>query len=138
MATKDYKRLADRVWDEIWHRGNLDRLDDLFASDFVRRDPGRELHGVRTAFPDGRFTTEDQISEGNKIAVRYRFEGTTLARSRECRRRTSRLAILASSFIASQTTRSPYDGSKSICSGFSDRSAFCLSPNASDSRLNRR
>lgn len=78
MATKDYKRLADRVWDEIWHRGNLDRLDDLFASDFVRRDPGRELHGVRTAFPDGRFTTEDQISEGNKIAVRYRFEGTHL------------------------------------------------------------
>lgn len=86
MATKDYKRLADRIWDEIWHRGNLDRLDDLFASDFVRHDPGRELHGVeqnrqfiaslRTAFPDGRFTTEDQIAEGNKIAVRYRFEGT--------------------------------------------------------------
>jgi steroid delta-isomerase-like uncharacterized protein len=90
MSTKaeQNKRLADQVWEEIWHEGKLDRLDGLFASDFVRRDPGRELHGVeqnrqfiaslRTAFPDGRFTTEDQIAEGDKVVVRYRFKGTQL------------------------------------------------------------
>ena len=88
MATEQNKRLADQVWEEIWRQGKLDRLDDLFTPDFVRHDPGRELHGVeqnrqfiaslRTAFPDGRFTTEDQIAEGDKVVVRYRFKGTHL------------------------------------------------------------
>ena len=88
MATKNHKRLANQVWEEVWRQGNLHRIDELFAPDFVRHDPGRELHGVeqnrefiasfRTAFPDGRFTVEDQIAEGDKVAVRYRFEGTHL------------------------------------------------------------
>lgn len=88
MDPEQYKLLANQVWEEIWHQGNLDRLDQLFAPDFVRHDPGRELHGVeqncqfiaslRTAFPDGRFTTEDQIAEGDKVVVRYRFTGAHL------------------------------------------------------------
>jgi steroid delta-isomerase-like uncharacterized protein len=88
MATEHYKRRAEQVWQEVWHQGNLDRLREFFASDFVRHDPGRELHGVeqnrqfiaslRTAFPDGRFTTEDQIAESDKVVVRYRFNGTNL------------------------------------------------------------
>ena len=36
------------------------------------------LSALRTAFPDGHFTVEDQIAEGNKVVVRYRFEGTHL------------------------------------------------------------
>jgi steroid delta-isomerase-like uncharacterized protein len=86
MAETDHKRLADQVWDEVWHQGNLDRIDELFALDFVRHDPGRELRGIaqnrqfiagqRAAFPDGRFTVEDHFEAGNKIAIRYRFEGT--------------------------------------------------------------
>ena len=88
MTTKNHKLLADKVWDEVWRQGNLDRMEELFAPDFVRHDPGRELRGIeqnrqfivglRTAFPDGRFTVEDQIAEGDKVAVRYRFEGTHL------------------------------------------------------------
>jgi len=88
MSAAANKLLANRVWEEIWHQGDLRRLDDLFAQDFVRHDPGRELHGIeqnrqfiaslRSAFPDGRFTVEDQIAEGDKVVVRYRFEGTHL------------------------------------------------------------
>ena len=88
METKQYKLLANQVWEEIWHQGNLHRIDDLFTADFVRHDPGRELHGIeqnrqfiaslRKAFPDGRFTVEDQIAENDKIVVRYRFKGTHL------------------------------------------------------------
>ncbi len=88
MSTESNTVLADRVWDEIWHQGDLSRLDDLFTVDFVRHDPGRELHGIdqnrqfilglRTAFPDLRFTMEDQIAEGDKVVVRYRFQGTHL------------------------------------------------------------
>jgi steroid delta-isomerase-like uncharacterized protein len=67
----------------------LSRIDDLFTPDFVRHDPGgRELHGTEqdrqfissfcTAFPDVHFTVEDQIAEGDKVVVRYRFQGTHL------------------------------------------------------------
>ena len=86
MSTTHNKRLAERVWDEVWHQGDLRRIDDLFASDFVRHDPGRELHGteqnrqfvaeLRAAFPDLHFTVEDEIAEGDRVCVRYRFEGT--------------------------------------------------------------
>ena len=89
MDTEAYKQLADRVWDEVWHDGDLSRLDALFTPDFVRHDPGgRALHGVeqnrqfvsglRAAFPDLRFTTDDQIAAGDKVVVRYHFEGTNL------------------------------------------------------------
>ncbi len=89
MSAERNKRLAHRVWEEVWHQGDLSRIDELFASDFVRHDPGgRELHGtdqnrqfissMRAAFPDVRYTVDDQIVEGDKVVMRYRFEGTHL------------------------------------------------------------
>jgi steroid delta-isomerase-like uncharacterized protein len=86
VSTTNNKRLADRVWEEVWHQGHLDRINELFASDFVRHDPGRTLRGpeenrqfisgLRAAFPDLRVVVEDQIAEGDKVCVRYRFQGT--------------------------------------------------------------
>ncbi len=87
MAIEENKLMARQVWEEIWHQGNLDAIDRWFASDFVRHDPnGRVLKGVkqnrqfiasmRLAFPDLHYTVEDEISEGDKVVVRYRFEGT--------------------------------------------------------------
>jgi len=87
MSAERNKQLADRVWEDIWHQGDLSRINDLFTMDFVRHDPGgRELHGteqnrqfisgLRAAFPDLRFTTDDQIAEGDKVVVRYHFQGT--------------------------------------------------------------
>jgi steroid delta-isomerase-like uncharacterized protein len=89
MSATNNKRLADRVWKEVWHQGDLDRIDELFAPDFVRHDPGgRQIHGpeqnrqfvkdLRAAFPDLHFTVLDQIAEEDKVAVRYRFQGTHL------------------------------------------------------------
>ena len=88
MSTETNKRLADRVWEEVWRRGDLRRIDDLFTPDFVRHDPGRELRGaeqnrqfissLRAAFPDLRFTTDDLIAEGDKVVARYHFQGTHL------------------------------------------------------------
>jgi steroid delta-isomerase-like uncharacterized protein len=88
MSTARNKLLAERVWEEVWHHGDLSRIDELFTPDFVRHDPGRELHGAeqnrqfisgqRAAFPDLRFTTDDLIAEGDKVAVRYHFQGTHL------------------------------------------------------------
>ncbi len=87
MAIEENKMTARRVWEEIWHRGNLDVINRLFAADFIRHDPnGRVLRGVeqnrqfiasmRLAFPDLHYTVEDEIGEGDKVVVRYRFEGT--------------------------------------------------------------
>ena len=88
MSATSNKLLADRVWEEVWHQGDLERIEELFAPDFVRHDPGREIQGpeenrqfikgFRAAFPDLRFTVLDQIGEGDKVAVRYRFQGSHL------------------------------------------------------------
>lgn len=89
MAIEENRMLARRVWDEIWHQGNLDVMDNLFTADFVRHDPnGRVLKGVdqnrqfivsmRQAFPDLHYTVDDEIAEGNKVLVRYHFTGTHL------------------------------------------------------------
>jgi hypothetical protein len=46
MSLESNKLLAQRVWEEVWHQGQLSRIDDLFTTDFVRHDPGgRELQG---------------------------------------------------------------------------------------------
>jgi steroid delta-isomerase-like uncharacterized protein len=84
----DNKTLADLVWTEVWHQGDLDRIRQLFAQDFVRHDPGRELRGsdanrqfiasFRAAFPDLRVSVLDQVAEGDKVCVRYRMQGTHL------------------------------------------------------------
>jgi len=87
MSATNNKLLADRVWEEVWHQGDVERIDELFAPDFVRHDPGgREIHGreenrqfikgLPTAFPDLHITVLDQIAEGDKVAVRYRFQRT--------------------------------------------------------------
>ena len=89
MSPESNKLLAQRVWEEVWHQGQLSRIDGLFTKDFVRHDPGgRELQGteqnrqfigsLRAAFPDVHYTVEDQIAEGDKVVVRYRFRGTHL------------------------------------------------------------
>lgn len=88
MSPESNKRLAHLVWEEIWHQGHLSRIDELFTPDFVRHDPGRELRGpdqnrqfissMRAAFPDVHYFVEDQIAEGDKVVVRYRFQGTHL------------------------------------------------------------
>jgi steroid delta-isomerase-like uncharacterized protein len=89
MSTESNKLLANRVWEEVWHQGDLNRIDELFTTDFVRHDPGgRELHGpdqnrqfinsLRAAFPDVHYTVEDQVAERDKVVVRYRFRGTHL------------------------------------------------------------
>jgi steroid delta-isomerase-like uncharacterized protein len=89
MSPESNKLLAQRVWEEVWHQGQLSRIDELFTPNFVRHDPGgRELQGteqnrqfissLRVAFPDVHYTVEDQIAEGNKVMVRYRFRGTHL------------------------------------------------------------
>ncbi len=80
--------LVRRAIEEIWNRGNYAALNDIVAADIVvhAATPGEEIHGpegikrfygmLRTAFPDLRFTVEDQIAEGDRVVTRWTATGT--------------------------------------------------------------
>jgi predicted ester cyclase len=89
MSLDQNRAHFSRFVEEVFHRGNLGSLDELFTPDALIHDPGLELRGpaalrpavrsLLTAFPDLRIVLEDQIAEGNRLAVRYRGEGTHCA-----------------------------------------------------------
>lgn len=87
MSNDDNKEIARRFFEEAFSEGKLELLDELLAADYVDHNaplgtpPGVEgirylLTTFRTAFPDVRFTVQDQISEGDKVVTRYIFQGT--------------------------------------------------------------
>jgi steroid delta-isomerase-like uncharacterized protein len=82
-------RIAQRVWDEVWHEGNFRVIDELFDPHFVRheREQGQDqdrgqnaqfIRRMRAAFPDLHYTVDDVIASGDKVVMRYHFEGTHL------------------------------------------------------------
>ena len=77
-----------RTWVEGLNRGDVSAADGVFASDCTVHITGvaQPIHGVAawkdfvagllTAFPDLHFTTEDQLTEGSRVAIRWRATGT--------------------------------------------------------------
>jgi len=77
-----------RTWVEALNRGDVAGADAAFAPDCVIHitgSPGPDLDlagfkqmlaGFFAAFPDLRFTMEDQIVAGDKVAIRWTAEGT--------------------------------------------------------------
>ncbi|ELZ82302.1 ester cyclase [Haloferax larsenii] len=82
------KELVRQSNDEIWGEGNLDVIDGYVSDDYVEHNAAspQPIHGpegykenvemVRSAFPDLDVTTEDLISEGDKVVTRYTLRGT--------------------------------------------------------------
>ena len=92
-ATKQYvlqqnKELVRRYFEGWANGGDLAVADELIATNVVLRNPPAVVHSLKdykqgmtafhTAFPDLRFTIEDEIAEGNKIAVRWTLRATQL------------------------------------------------------------
>jgi len=79
------KALVRRVIEEYFNKRNVGVFDEVYA-DCVYRAPGvGELRGeayrqfvasALAAFPDGRWTIEDQVAEGDKVVTRWTFLGT--------------------------------------------------------------
>jgi predicted ester cyclase len=81
----------ERIWVEGLNGGDASVADDVFARDGVVHingspDPNLSVEGFKqmvsgllTAFPDLRFTIEDQIVAGDKVATRWSAEGTNSA-----------------------------------------------------------
>jgi len=86
MLPEDSKKLVRRLIDAI-NAGNWSALDESFAPNYVERTPflgttpnlagvKQVLTQLRAAFPDFRYTVEDEIYAGDKIVSRLIAQGT--------------------------------------------------------------
>lgn len=88
MSIDKNKALVRRVFEEMWHKGNLDFAEEVFTSDYIQHGMGgpEEIHGpegykqnvatIRSAFPDFHVEIKDQIAEGDRVVTRYATSGT--------------------------------------------------------------
>ncbi len=77
------KLLVRRLYEECINQDKLELLTELIATDFVDghgkggfAEFENGIKAVRAGFPDVKFAVEDLIGEGNRIAVRWTFQGT--------------------------------------------------------------
>ena len=87
MSVEENKAIACRWIEEVWSRGNLAAIDELFATDFVfsyptaGAEPDREGYKQTVTemfgpLADVHCTVEDIVAEGDKVAVRWTWSGT--------------------------------------------------------------
>ena len=86
--SENNKGIVRRLVEEVWNKGNLSLVDELFAPNYEHHDSstpdlGRGPEGekkraalYRTAFPDLRVTLEDIIAEGETVMTRWSCRGT--------------------------------------------------------------
>jgi predicted SnoaL-like aldol condensation-catalyzing enzyme len=81
IAAEKNKALVCRLYEEVFHQGNLEVLDEIMSEDFLDHSPlegqlpGREgfKHSValgQSRVPGMRFTIEEQIAERDMVAIR--------------------------------------------------------------------
>lgn len=86
------KSLVRQMNDEVWNRGDLDRIYEFYSPDFVLHflPDGSEERGVdslrehvrthRQAFPDWREEIRQIVAEGELVVIRYASSGTNEGR----------------------------------------------------------
>jgi len=83
--------IARRALEEVCSGRHLDQIPEVYHRDFVDHVNSLEYRGHEGArrsvalylelFPDLRFSVEDQVTEGDRVASRWRLEGTHRGRS---------------------------------------------------------
>ena len=88
MSAESNKALSRRLLEEAFNAGNIDVVDESVTTDFVNHDAAlpeamigpdaakASISGYRAAFPDLRFTIEDQIADDQAVATRWSAKGT--------------------------------------------------------------
>ena len=87
--SEENKALARRYLEEVWDKGNVDLIDELFTTDFVRHGPPAvegEMRGpegfkglvstYHAGSPDFQVTIDDMIAEGDSVVSRWTVRGT--------------------------------------------------------------
>lgn len=81
------KALVLRHHEEIWSRGILSAVDEIYAPEFVGHHPGQPdwigpegvkevVAATRHAFPDFSESIEDVVAEGDRVVTRFTASGT--------------------------------------------------------------
>jgi len=81
---QETRSLPRSLIEEVWNRGKLAIVDELVDASYVGHPSGADgpegykqyFVTLRAAFPDIRFSVEDEIAEGAKVAVRWTATGT--------------------------------------------------------------
>ena len=78
--------IARRAIEDVWNKGQMEAITELFTNDYVNNDPLNTTKGLddfrnfvkkyRVAFPDCRLDIDELISSGDKVVVRWRYSGT--------------------------------------------------------------
>jgi len=78
--------VLNRYYDEVWNRGELAVLDEVVSLELVGHDPAIGDFGFeqlkqlvlmfRRGFPDFQVTAEDVVAQADRVALRFRSEGT--------------------------------------------------------------
>lgn len=83
----DAMKIVRLLFEEPW-KGNMDVIDEYLAPGYIGHDPSepepiRGAQGFRgqvekylAAFPDTRFTIDDQFADGDLVATRWTARGT--------------------------------------------------------------
>lgn len=86
--SNENKELTRRIFNEVWNQKKLGLIDELVSPDYIHHDSGTAtvqtgIEGYKqfvrlfqNAFPDIRFTIQDEISEGDKVVIRWTVTGT--------------------------------------------------------------
>jgi steroid delta-isomerase-like uncharacterized protein len=79
-------KVVRKVFSEIWSQGNVELIPGLFSEDFVGHFPAGAVKGRegltdeviahRKAFSDWTEEVEDEIIDGDRIAIRFTSRGT--------------------------------------------------------------
>jgi predicted ester cyclase len=92
VPIEEYKASVRRIIDEVWNKGDLEVLDELYAADVVHhRPPFQKRDGLaafkhyilatRRAYPDMRLTIDAVIVEGQTTVIQWTFHGIFIGRS---------------------------------------------------------
>ncbi len=81
------KALVQSQHEDVWNKGNLQLVDEMYASSFIcHSNTSSTWHGpegvrervraIRTAFPDWTETVQDTIAENDRVVTRFVCTGT--------------------------------------------------------------
>ncbi|MGH6824326.1 ester cyclase [Methyloceanibacter sp.] len=80
MSVEQNKTVARRFIEEVWNEGRLEVADELLAPNLINHQAAEPTRGreafkqfiaeFRAANPGVRFTIEDMLGEGDKVATR--------------------------------------------------------------------
>jgi steroid delta-isomerase-like uncharacterized protein len=86
MSGERNKQVVRRIFEEYVNRGTPELLEELFAQDYVGAPSGAPtmgrdgfaaaLRALRDGFPDVRYSISDLIAEGDRVAIRWQWQGT--------------------------------------------------------------